>query len=231
MKISIIVPVYHEEKNIEKTIKNISKKVKTSNEILVIYDSDDDPTLGVLKAIKNTYPSLKIIKNDVGNKKGVINAIKTGISKSKGETILITMADLSDDITQVDQMQDLIKKGFDIVVASRYMKDGKKIGGPPFKTFLSRMAGATLFYIFRIPTHDATNAYKMYNKKIFRRIKIQSTGGFEYSLEIILKAHKLGHSITEIPTVWRDRDNGKSNFKLIKWLPNYIKAYMKALPF
>ena len=65
--------------------------------------------------------------------------------------------------------------------------------------------------------------FKMYRKSIFNNIKIESTDGFKYSLEIVLKAFKKGYKITEIPTVWKDREKGESNFKLLKWLPNYIK--------
>lgn len=229
MKISIIIPVYHEEKTIIKVLKKINRHVKTNNEILVIYDKDNDPTFNVVKKYKTKKSNIKLIKNSTNSGIGVMNAIKTGILKSKAEVLVITMADLSDDITQVDQMYALIKKGYDIICPSRYVKYGKKIGGPFIKTLLSRVAGLSLYYIFKVPTHDSTNAFKMYRRKIFKDIKIESTGGFEYSLEIVLKAYKKGYKITEIPTIWKDREEGKSRFKLIKWLPNYIKTYLQII--
>jgi len=228
MKLSIVIPIFFEEKNILKIFAEIQKKVKTPHETIIIYDLDSDPTVEVAKEYikKNKLKNILLIKNNSGNGRGVMNAIKTGFNKSKREAIVVLMADLSDDIMQIDQMYKLSQKGFDVICASRYMPKGKKIGGPFLKTFLSRTAGITLHYIFKIPTFDPTNAYKMYKKRIFKNIKIESTGGFEYSLEILLKAHKLGYKITEIPTVWRDREDGKSNFKLLKWLPNYIKWYL-----
>jgi glycosyltransferase involved in cell wall biosynthesis len=229
MKLSIIIPVYHEEKTIEKVIKQIGLKVKTQHEILIIYDSKQDPTYGILMKIKNNYKAIKPLQNYVGSNKGVINAIKTGIQKSRGEAIVILMADLSDDIRLVDKMYKLTKENFDIICGSRYMQGGKKVGGPVGKTLLSKIAGLSLYHIFKIPTHDATNAFKMYRKKIFRDIVIESTGGFEYSLEIILKAHKKGYKITELPTTWYDREEGKSNFKLFRWLPKYINTYLLIL--
>jgi hypothetical protein len=69
----------------------------------------------------------------------------------------------------------------------------------------------------------------MYRKKVLDSIAIESTGGFEYSLELVLKAYKLGFKITEIPTTWTDRAAGKSNFKLLKWLPKYAKWYFSAI--
>ncbi|HVA96940.1 MAG TPA: glycosyltransferase [Candidatus Acidoferrales bacterium] len=225
MKLSIIIPVYHEEKNIEKVIKQLSLKVKTPHETLIVYDTKKDPTYAVAKKILPKYKLVKLVENKIGNKRGVINAIKTGIQKAKGSALVIVMADLSDDLKIIDPMISLTEKGYDIVCGSRYMKQGKKIGGPFFKTLLSKIAGLTLFYFFQIPTHDATNAFKMYKKNIFETIHIKSTGGFEYSLEIIIKAHKLGYRITEIPSIWKDREAGKSNFKLFRWLPKYIMTY------
>lgn len=227
MKVSIVIPVFNEEKNIGKVIKKIESSIKTSHQILIVYDFKNDPTCKVVeKYVKaSKHKNILLIKNSVGSGRGVMNAIKTGLKKAKSETIVVTMADLCDDVSQIDEMYQLIEGGYDIVCASRYMPGGKKIGGPLLKTFLSRLAGLTLHYIYKLPTHDATNAFKMYKKKIFDEIQIESTGGFEYSLEIVLKAFKKGCKITEIPTVWKDREAGKSNFKLLKWLPNYIKSY------
>lgn len=227
MKLSIVTPVFHEEKNILKVIGQITKVVKTPFELLVIYDQDSDPTKPVVESYlkKSSTKNIKLIKNSVANCRGVMNAIKTGFKDSTGNYVVVVMADLSDDVTQIDEMVSLMDSGFDIVCASRYMKGGKKIGGPLIKSVLSKTAGLTLHYFFRIPTHDSTNAFKMYRQEVLRKIKIESTGGFEYSLELVLKSFRKGYKITEIPTTWTDRTSGESNFKLWKWLPNYAKWY------
>lgn len=232
MSISIIIPVYHEEKNIIRVLQYIESSVNTSHEIIIVYDSSDDSTIPVVKQFiqNNKNERIFLVRNNKDTKKGVMNAIKTGFANAKGEAIVVVMADLADDISQIDTMYDLIKKGNDIVCASRFMKGGKKIGGPFLKTFLSRVACLTLYYFFKVPTHDATNAFKMYRTAILKDIRIESTGGFEYSLEIILKAWKKGYKIAEIPTVWKDREEGKSNFKILSWLPKYLMWYLTALP-
>lgn len=228
MKLSLIIPVYHEEKTIVHVIKSITAQVKTPFEALIVYDDPSDPTTKTAQSyiLRKKIKNVHLIQNEIGNRQGVLNAIKTGIKKAKGEAVVITMADLSDDVTQIDEMYALIHKGYDIVAASRYMPGGEKIGGPFIKTFLSKTAGLTLHWFFKVPTHDATNAYKMYRRRIFKDIEIESTGGFEYSLEITLKAFKKGYRITEIPTEWHDDPKGKSHFKLWAWLPKYIKTYL-----
>lgn len=227
--LSIVSPVYNEGFNITKLLDRLREKVKTPYELLLVYDFEEDSTCPVVKKYiaENHTKNISLVRNNVGSGRGVINAVKTGIARVTGEATLILMADLSDDISQIDYMYRLIQEGADIICASRYMKGGKKIGGPWLKTLMSRVAGLSLHYLFGVPTVDATNAFKMYRTKILREIQIESTGGFEYSLEIVLKAFKKGYKIVEIPTVWRDREAGKSNFKLMKWLPKYINTYMR----
>lgn len=100
------------------------------------------------------------------------------------------------------------------------------MGGPVLKGLLSRLAGVSAYYIFGLPTHDPTNSFKMFKKSVFNAIKIESSGGFEYNLEFVVKAFKKGYKITEVPATWRDRTAGKSRFKLLKWLPKYIRWYL-----
>ena len=109
------------------------------------------------------------------------------------------------------------------------MKGGKQIGGAWFKKLLSKIAGVSLHYITGIPTHDVTNSFKMYTKKILDDIKIKSNGGFELGMEIVIKAFLKGYKITEVPSIWRDRGKGESRFRLWKWLPKYMYWYFFAV--
>jgi len=224
--ISIIIPVYFEDKNILKVLTELEKKVKTEHEILIVYDVDEDPTVKVVSKVYKVHKVVKLIKSFVGNGHGVVNAFKSGLKKARGKAVVVVMADLSDDLEKIDLMFEKIKSGYDIICGSRYMKGGQQIGGPRIKGFLSRMAGLTLHYLFRLPTHDPTNAFKMYKTETIKKIKIESDGGFEYNLELIVKAHKKKFKIAEIPAIWKDRTRGKSKFNLVKWLPKYIRWYL-----
>jgi len=228
-KLGIVIPVYNEGYNIITTIKEIQNKIQTPNKIHIIYDFDEDNTLPPLKNFikENEINNIKLIKNYYGN--GALNAIKTGMESFDDGAILVIMADLSDDLSIVDAMINKLNEGYDLVAASRYTKGGAQIGGPKLKSFLSKLAGISLHYLTRIPTKDPTNSFKLYTKKVLNSVKIESNGGFELGLEIFVKAYLLGFKITEIPTVWKDRIEGKSNFKLWKWLPKYFKWYLFAI--
>ena len=224
LRISIILPVYNESENIEEQIKQIEEAVKIDHEILIIYDFDDDNTIDTVKKLQKRYSSLRLVKNIIGP--GLINAIKTGLEKCHGELVVVMPADLSDRPKTINKMYQKIIDGCDIVCATRYAKGGKKIGGGILKTSLSRLAGLSTPLLLGISTTDIANGFKMYRKEVLKNIKIESTGGWEFSMEIVVKANCLGFKICEVPTVWRDRISGKSKFKLLKWLPKYIRWYL-----
>jgi hypothetical protein len=61
------------------------------------------------------------------------------------------------------------------------------------------------------------------------RVTIESTGGFELGIELTVKAYLLGMRVAEVPTTWRDRTAGQSNFKLWTWLPRYLYWYRRGV--
>jgi dolichol-phosphate mannosyltransferase len=227
--LSIVIPVFNEEKNIITLLCHIQEQINTSLEVLIIYDFDNDNTVPVVKENIQKFQRLniRIIKNDISP--GVVNAIKKGIEVVYGEYILVIMADLSDDLETANIMLDRMREGYDLVCGSRYMKGGSQIGGGHFKKTLSKIAGISLNFFTGISTHDATNNFKMYRSSIFRSINIESNNGFEVALEITVKAFKKGFKIAEVPTTWKDRTEGQSKFKLWKWLPSYLKWYFYCL--
>ncbi len=220
--LTIIIPVYNEGENIKTAVENIEKEVKYPYTINLIYDFDEDTTIKPARDL-----NVNLIKNKYG--RGVLNAIKTGLEEVKTEFAIVTMADLSDPPEVMNAMIDsAIKNNADIVSASRYMSGGGQIGGPFIKKLMSKYAGLSLHYLAGLPVHDATNSFKLYRKTFLDNVTIESTGGFELGLELVVKAFKNGNKITEVPTIWHDRTAGKSNFKLIEWLPKYLKWYFKA---
>ena len=225
--LTIVVPVYHEQDNIERLLDEVSSKVRTPHRTLVVYDKDDDPTVPVVERLLPRHPDVKLLKNDLG--RGVLNAIRKGFGEVPDDgACIVVMADLSDDLAKVDRMFELLGDGYDLVCGSRYMRGGKQIGGPRFKGFLSRLAGVSLHALAGLPTRDATNAFRMYRGALLRAIPIESKGGFELSLELTVKAWRMGYRIAEVPSVWRDRTAGESRFKLWAWLPSYLRWYFLA---
>ena len=85
--------------------------------------------------------------------------------------------------------------------------------------------------IAHVGTHDATNSFKAYSRAFVERVGIDSDAGFELGIELVAKARRLGLPVAELPTIWLDRANGTSNFKVKAWIPRYLHWYLYALGF
>jgi glycosyltransferase involved in cell wall biosynthesis len=226
--VNIVIPVYNEKGNIGRALERIEKEVQKPFQVTIVYDKDDDNSLPeAIEFNQRLGLNLKLQKNIYG--RGALNAIKTGLNTSEADFTIVTMADLSDPPRVINDMLKLAQQdNCELVCASRYMTGGSQTGGPAFKTFLSRTAGLTLKFLAGLPTHDATNSFKLYSARTLKTIKIESEGGFELGLEIVVKAHLLGFKIGEVPTQWEDRTAGESRFKLVEWTPKYLKWYFMA---
>jgi glycosyltransferase involved in cell wall biosynthesis len=225
--LNIITPVYNEAENFPGLYDAVKANIKTPHKLVVVYDFDEDTTVPVAKKYAKKDKSVVLHKNTLG--KGALNALKSGFDYVKSGPVLIIMADLADDLSIVDDMYQMYLDGASVVAGSRYMKGGKQVGGPLLKRTLSRLAGVSLYYIRRIPTHDITNNFKLYDKALLDSITLESNGGFEIAMEITVKAFRKGKKIVELPTTWYDRPAGESNFKLWAWLPSYLRWYFYAL--
>jgi glycosyltransferase involved in cell wall biosynthesis len=225
-ELSIVLPVYNEGEAVEPVLRGLSTAVATPHELVVVYDFDGDSTVPVIARLADEIPGLRGMRNDLG--RGVLNAMKAGIAATTTPYVLISMADGSDEPNVVDEMVARARSGADVVSASRYMRGGRQIGGPLLKRMLSRTAGLTLHWFARVPTHDPTNNFKLYSRRFLDAVSIESTAGFELALELTVKATIDGRRVAEVPTTWRDRTAGKSNFKLRKWLPHYLHWYWVA---
>lgn len=194
---------------------------------MVVYDFDEDNTIPVVqRIIDGGEQRLHLLKNKYGD--GVVGALRTGFTTVEHGPVLVIMTDLSDDLRDVGGMIALYRAGYDVVVGSRYMRGGRIVGGPWLKKALSRLAGTSLHYLRGVATHDATNAFKMYDVAMLNSLQIESKEGFELNLEITVKAFLQGRRIAEIPSVWIDRTAGMSRFRLWKWLPSYLRWYLYA---
>jgi len=224
MALSIVIPVYNEGEKVAGLLRAITASVETRPlEILVVYDFEADTTVPVVRRLQAEVPEVQLVRN--GRGPGVLNALKTGLATASSPFVLVLMADGSDEPSSIGTMLEMAENGADVVAGSRYMKGGHQIGGPLVKRLLSRAGGLSLHWLGGIGTHDPTNNFKLYSRRLLENVTIESTAGFELALELTVKAHRMGMRIAEVPTTWRDRTEGKSRFQLRKWLPHYLRWY------
>jgi dolichol-phosphate mannosyltransferase len=225
-RISVVIPAYNEGEAIVPYLDRVFTGVTLPCEVLVVYDDPADTTVPYLEKYARDEPRLLPSLNEYG--RGPARAIRWGIEHARAPVAVVTMADGSDDAEQIDELSKLVERGVVVAAGSRYMSGGQQIGGPVMKSSLSRMAGLSLYWLARVGTRDATNSFKAYSTEFVRQVGIESDAGFEIGIELVAKARRLRVPVAELPTIWLERGLGQSNFKVMRWLPRYVRWYRLA---
>ncbi len=224
----IIIPTFNEKEIIKGSIIRIFsnfKKYNIKNVEVIVVDDSKDGTEKILEKISRQYKNLKVIHRQKSN--GVGSAIREGIRNSSGKYGIIFMSDAPDDIKYVPSMLEKLRKGYDFVHTSRFMK-GSKIEGYPFiKTLANRIANYSVRVAFlRFDLKDFTSLFKGFRIEKVNELKLEANE-FDIGLEIALKAIRKGCKIVEVPVNWKEREAGKSKLKLSKQAPAYAKRILK----
>src|SRR6478736_1219883 len=215
-ELDIVIPVYNEGRNIVAVLAGLSRAVATPARVLICYDQEEDDTLPAIRAAPQAYAGLpvELVRNRA---RGAHAAVMTGFAASTAPFVLMFPADDHVNAVMLDRMVALARGGSDIVCASRFMPGGAMIGCPWLKGMLVRTANFTLHHFARLPTTDASNGFRLFSRRVIEQIPVESHQGFCYSIELLVKAHRLGWPIAEVPVRWLERRHGQSRFRVIKW--------------
>lgn len=230
MKVSFIIPFHNEEKNCPKMIKrvlNYARKNKVSYEVIPIDDRSTDSTKKILKkCAKENRSVIPVYRGDDGGEKGntMGRALIAGTKKATGDIIIWTMGDLADDTKTYTDIIREIEAGYDMVFGSRYMPGGSRGNLDALKAFLSSWGTRLARLLFGLPVHDITNAFRGFRKDVFQKITLSSSG-FSISPEFAIKAHLAGFKLGEVPTVYTNRTEGISNFKIYHMIKSYLSLF------
>ena len=224
LRLDIVIPVYNEGANILPTLKAIALAVKTPKRVLICYDRDEDNTLTAIRDHRGALGELTI--EFVRNRgRGAQGAVLSGMAASRAPFVIVAMADDNYNAGIIDSMVARAETGCDIVCASRFMPGGSMIGCPWLKATLVRVASFTLHHLARLPARDASNGFRLFSRRVIETIVIESDRGFCYSIELLVKCHRLRWPIGEVPAQWFERSQGASRFQVIRWLPAYLRWY------
>ena len=226
-RLDIIIPVYNEGHIILTTLGELRRQVKTPSRILICYDMPEDDTLATIKDNQDRVAGLNIefVRN---RSRGVHPAVMTGFAASRASFVMVFPADDDFNAGIIDAMVAKAEQGADIVCASRFIPGGCMEGCRWLKSFLVRSAAFTLYYVARLPTRDATNGFRLFSRRVIDGIQIESSAGFTYSLEMLVKCHRLGWPVADVPAKWFERRQGASRFQVLEWVPAYLRWYLYA---
>jgi len=202
MKLSIIIPVYNEERNIEATLYELedymnSYKRFSSWEIITVNDGSSDDTLDILNKLKASKTWLKVI--DLVKNYGRGRAIRTGFELTTGDIIVSLDADLSYAPYHIERMvEKLVANDADIVLASAYGGEGTVQNVPFHRLWISRLGNKILSFTFGRDISVLTCIVRAYKKDFIEKLDLHSDDK-DLHLEILYKAKILGAKILEIP--------------------------------
>ncbi|MGH6728097.1 MAG: glycosyltransferase [Pseudolabrys sp.] len=225
--LDIVIPVYNEGANIIRTLQSIVRAVNTPKRVLICYDSESDDTL---PAIDDNRAALGDLAIDlVRNRgRGAHGAVLSGFAASHAPFAVVLPADDDYNAGIIDAMVARAEAGCDIVCASRFMAGGSMVGCPWLKALLVYAGNFTLYHLARVPTRDASSGFRLFSRRTMDQIAIESDSGFCYSIELLVKCHRLGWQVGEVPAQWIERTHGTSRFQVLRWLPAYLRWYFYA---
>ena len=224
--LDIVIPIYNEGDKVINLLNIFQKTIKTKIRVLLCYDLDSDDIFQYENELTKFNFDVVLVKND---ESGPCAAIKKGLLYGKSECVIVYPADDFLNVIIIDKMYLTFKENNDIVVASRFIKGGSMKGCPLIKSILVRLASTTLYLLSSIPVRDASNGFRLFSRHLLDTVRIESNVGFAYSLELLAKCNRLKLKISEIPAQWEERSEGSSRFKVLKWLPEYLRWYFYGL--
>jgi len=224
-ELEIVIPVYQEGENILAVLRSLKAKVTVRFRVIICYDHDNDNTLEVLRNHTPEIVSLICVKNE-GH--GALGAVLTGFRRSTAPAVMVLPADDDYNADRIDPMVQKCREGADIVAGCRFMPGGCMEGCPWLKAAIVRSSAFVLRHVARLPTRDASNGLRLFSRRVLDQIPIESKVGFAYSLELLVKAHRLGWKVAEVPLRWYERKSGVSRFRVLRWLPQYFVWFQYA---
>ena len=207
--ISVLIPTYMERENIAFLFKSISKGLSGENyEIVVIDDNSPDGTADEVRRLSPNYGNIKLLVRP--EKLGLGSAYKNGSRISSGDFIVSMDADLSHTPEDIPRLLKGLNSA-DIAIGSRYIKGGKIIGWSLHRRLISYVANLLARLFLELKVKDLTSGFRVYRKKAFEEIgKISNLNDYDFQIEALYIAKKLGFKVKEIPITFTDRKWGES---------------------
>jgi dolichol-phosphate mannosyltransferase len=221
--LSVVIPARDEEGSVAGAVEHLHVELRLCgipHEIVVVDDGSTDSTWDLLGKLQQRVPELTAVQNSGAH--GFGNAIVFGINNSKGDAVVIMMADESDDCRDVAEYWELLGQGWDAAFGSRFIRGGGVIDYPLHKLLVNRMANAFLRVMFRVRLNDFTNAFKAYRRSALDGCRPFLSPHFNLTVELPLKIIVRGYSWTTMPITWRNRRSGISKLKIKEMGSRYL---------
>ncbi len=228
--LSVVIPARDEEESLPATLRAIAAafgRAGVPHEIVVVDDGSQDRTWTVLAELQREIPTLAPTRNASGAH-GFGRAVVWGLDHSRGDAVVIMMADASDDPADAVKYWQLLGAGHDCAFGSRFVSGGRVFDYPRVKLLVNRIANLLVRIAFRLPLNDTTNAFKAYRRTVIDGCRPFLAPHFNLTVELPLKAIVRGYTYAVTPISWRNRKHGVAKLKIKEMGSRYffICAYV-----
>ena len=224
--IKIFIPVYNEEDFIEQNLRfmvpKFSMLLSDDYKIYVVNDGSTDRTGDILDSISiDNVAHLRC--NGPSVRENLANMfVKQG---KKGDFIFFMDADLSTDMSSLPQLITEMKKGFDIVIGSRYQK-GAKLNRTPYRFIVSKIFNTFLNLYFGSRVRDHECGFKLFKYEVIRDLVKDMGWNLQrrafWDSEMLIRAQQKGYRIKEVPVIWVEGPKSYISIKKEKFMVIYI---------
>ena len=215
--VSVVLGTYNEMENLAKlvpTIESVFEENRIDCEIVVVDDNSPDGTSELVRELGMKYGNVRLLWRP--EKMGPGSAHADGYRAAKGDIIIGMDTDSSHDPYDIPRFLAKIDEGYDVVQASRYIEGGTYEVNS-FQTWKKKMASkfgnVLIAFLSRVPLHDFTTSFRVVRRVVVENVKTESSGN-SFFMEFLVKAHRKGYRLIEIPIAFKDRVIGKSKLKL-----------------
>lgn len=213
MKISFVIPAYNEEKRIKNTLQTILSylaKKKFEWEIIVVDDGSIDETNKIVKNFTSKNKNIKLIQHKFNYGKGF--AVKDGVLNSQGDYVLVTDADLSTPITELDKIL-LPINSYDVCIGSRFSKDSNILFRQPFfRELLGRLFNKFVKLVLNLNFNDTQCGFKVFKREAARKLfSKQRLSDFSFDVEILHRCKQFRLKVKEVGVIWKNSRPSKIN--------------------
>jgi dolichyl-phosphate beta-glucosyltransferase len=206
-RLSVVIPAFNEEQRLPRTIEEIERFLEGRRipyELILVDDGSTDGTRQVMDVAAERNPNVRLEALPANRGKG--RALATGVAVARGDEVLVTDADLSTPIEELDKLEAALNAGAGVAIASRAVRGSEVQVPQPFYRVLMGKAFNLIVQIVLLPgIWDTQCGFKLFRADVARPVfAALTTDGFGYDPEVLYLAKRRGVKIVEVPVVWRN---------------------------
>jgi|SRR5438477_1243596 len=207
----IVVPTYNERENVDALVAQLLQ-VAPDADVTLVDDNSPDGTAMFAEQLFRAEPRFSILRRT--GSRGFGRSLLDGyrVALERGYARLVQMdADFSHDPKMVPALINAARDA-DVVIGSRYCRDGRVVNWPWHRQLLSRFANQYVARITGLSVRDSTSGFRCYTRRALQcLLKIGITSeGYAFQVEMAFRAQRAGLRVVEIPITFTDRRAGQS---------------------